>query len=85
MKTIQTSLDGENLSTSSLELFQEINELSDKLQTTELKTSSGRERRRVNSLIREKRKRLEQILISQGIQSLKDATKLPYLNPKNDL
>ena len=76
MKTIRTSLDEENLSTSSLELFKEINELSDKLQTTELKNSSGRERRRVKSLIREKRKRLEQLLISQGIQSLKDATKL---------
>ena len=81
MKTIRTSLDEENLSTSSLELFKEINELSDKLQTTELKNSSGRERRRVKSLIREKRKRLEQLLISQGIQSLKDATKLSYLNP----
>ena len=85
MKTMRTSIDEENLSPSLLELFQEINELSDKLQTTELKTLSGRERRRVNSLIREKRKRLEQILISQGIQNLKDATKLPYLNPKNDL
>ena len=80
MKTIRTSLDEENLSTSSLELFKEINELSDKLQTTELKNSSGRERRRVKSLIREKRKRLEQLLISQGIQSLKDATKLSYLD-----
>ena len=79
--TIRTSLDEENLSTSSLELFKEINELSDKLQTTELKNSSGRERRRVKSLIREKRKRLEQLLISQGIQSLNDATKLSYLNP----
>ena len=52
-----------------------INEYSKMMQTSDFKNLSGRERRRINSLIRDKQKRLDQLLISQGIQSLKDANR----------
>ena len=68
-------LDEEAASKSTQELFQEINEYSKMMQTSDFKNLSGRERRRINSLIRDKQKRLDQLLISQGIQSLKDANR----------
>ena len=48
-----------------------MNDLTKNLETSEFKGLSGRERRRLNSLIREKRRKLEQILICQGMQILK--------------
>ena len=65
------AVDEENATRSCQELYQEINDLTKNLETSEFKGLSGRERRRLNSLIREKRRKLEQILICQGMQILK--------------
>ena len=53
-------------------IFREISELTDKVQSGELKDYSGRERRRTNNLIRDKRKKLEKLLIAQGLQRLQN-------------
>ena len=53
-------------------LFREIADLTDKVQRGGLKDNSSRERRRANNLIQEKRKKLEKLLIDQGLQRLQN-------------
>ena len=56
-------------------LFREIAEITGELQSVDSKYRSGRERRRKSNLIKEKRKKLEQLLIDQGLLRLQNSTK----------
>ena len=64
--------DGSKTLTPPEALFIEIAELTDKVQSGGLKDNSSRERRRTNTLIQEKRKKLEKLLIDQGLQRLQN-------------